>query len=113
MESIAGEVNALDKKNLSSFKKVYKKLSLGDFSEATKLDNLSYNIYFSSYKDVNVSFMRLADNYLFILHAYLGEFKLAANDEIFIKEALNDKEKVYDSQVDLRIDLKAAINRSA
>lgn len=113
LESIAGEVNALDKKNLSSFKKVYKKLSLGDFSEATKLDNLSYNIYFSSYKDVNVSFMRLADNYLFILHAYLGEFKLAANDEIFIKEALNDKEKVYDSQVDLRIDLKAAINRSA
>lgn len=113
LDSIIDEVNALDKKNLSCFKKVYKKLSLEDFSEATKLDNVTYNIYSSSYKDINISFMRLADKYLLILHVYLGEFKLNDGDEEFIEEVLTDKERVYDSQVDLRIGLKAAISRSA
>lgn len=113
LESITDEVNALNKRDLGAFKKIYKKLSLGDFSDVTKQEGASYNIYSSSCKDVNVSFMRLADNYLFILHVYLGEFKFNDNDDEFIREVLTDKEKVYDSQVSLRNSFKIAVNRSA
>ena len=113
LDSIVDEVNALDKKELSAFKKVYEKLILGDFSEVKRLENTSYNIYSSSYKDVNVSFMRLPDEYLMILHVYKNEDKFCDADEAFIKDVLLDKEKIFDSQSKLRSNFKIAINRSA
>ena len=113
LDSIVDEVNALDKKELSPFKKVYEKLILGDFSEVKRLENTSYNIYVSSYKDVNVSFMRLPDKFLMILHVYTNEDVFGEMDEMFIKEVLLDKEKVFASQSELRCKLKIAINRSA
>ena len=113
LDSIVDEVNALDKKELSAFKKVYEKLILGDFSEVKRLENTSYNIYSSSYKDINVSFMRLPDEYLMILHVYKNEDKFCDADEAFIKDVLLDKEKIFDSQGKLRGNLKIAINRSA
>ena len=113
LESIVDEVNALDKKELNAFKKVCEKLILGDFSEVKRLENTSYNIYVSSYKDVNVSFMRLPDKFLMILHVYTNEDVFGDMDEMFIKEVLLDKEKVFASQSELRGNLKIAINRSA
>ncbi len=113
LDSIVDEVNALDKKELSAFKKVYEKLILGDFSEVKRLENTSYNIYSSSYKDVNVSFMRLPDEYLMILHVYKNEDKFCDADEAFIKDVLLDKGKIFDSQSKLRSNFKIAINRSA
>lgn len=113
LDSIVDEVNALDKKELSAFKKVYEKLILGDFSEVKRLENTSYNIYSSSYKDINVSFMRLPDEYLMILHVYKNEDKFCDADEAFIKDVLLDKKKIFDSQGKLRSNLKIAINRSA
>ncbi len=113
LDSIVDEVNALDKKELSAFKKVYEKLILGDFSEVKRLENTSYNIYSSSYKDINVSFMRLPDEYLMILHVYKNEDKFCDADEAFIKDVLLDKKKIFDSQGKLRGNLKIAINRSA
>lgn len=113
LDSIVDEVNVLDKKELSAFKKVYEKLTLGDFSEVKRLENTSYNIYSSSYKDVNVSFMRLPDEYLMILHVYKNEDKFCDADEAFIKDVLLDKGKIFDSQSKLRSNLKIAINRSA
>ena len=113
LESIIDEVNALDKKELNAFKKVCEKLILGDFSEVKRLENTSYNIYVSSYKDVNVSFMRLPDKFLMILHVYTSEDEFGDMDEMFIKEVLLDKKKIFDSQSDLRCKLKVAINRSA
>lgn len=113
LDSIVDEVNALDKKELSAFKRVYEKLILGDFSEVKRLENTSYNIYSSSYKDINVSFMRLPDEYLMILHVYKNEDKFCDADEAFIKDVLLDKEKIFDSQGKLRGNLKIAINRSA
>ncbi len=113
LESIIDEVNALDKKELNAFKKVCEKLILGDFSEVKRLENTSYNIYVSSYKDVNVSFMRLPDKFLMILHVYTSEDEFGDMDEMFIKEVLLDKEKVFASQSELRCKLKVAINRSA
>ena len=113
LESIIDEVNALDKKELNAFKKVCEKLILGDFSEVKRLENTSYNIYVSSYKDVNVSFMRLLDKFLMILHVYTSEDEFGDMDEMFIKEVLLDKEKVFASQSELRGNLKIAINRSA
>ena len=113
LDSIVDEVNALDKKELSAFKKVYEKLILGDFSEVKRLENTSYNIYSSSYKDVNVSFMRLPDEYLMILHVYKSEDKFCDADEAFIKDVLLDKGKIFDSQSKLRSNFKIAINRSA
>ena len=113
LESIIDEVNALDKKELNAFKKVCEKLILGDFSEVKRLENTSYNIYVSSYKDVNVSFMRLPDKFLMILHVYTNEEVFGDMDEMFIKEVLLDKEKVFASQSELRGNLKIAINRSA
>ncbi len=113
LESIIDEVNALDKKELNAFKKVCEKLILGDFSEVKRLENTSYNIYVSSYKDVNVSFMRLPDKFLMILHVYTNEDVFGDMDEMFIKEVLLDKEKVFASQSELRGNLKIAINRSA
>lgn len=113
LDSIVDEVNALDKKELSAFKKIYEKLILGDFSEVKRLENTSYNIYSSSYKDINVSFMRLPDEYLMILHVYKNEDKFCDADEAFIKDVLLDKEKIFDSQSKLRSNLKIAINRSA
>ena len=113
LESIIDEVNALDKKELNAFKKVCEKLILGDFSEVKRLENTSYNIYVSSYKDVNVSFMRLPDKFLMILHVYTSEDEFDDMDEMFIKEVLLDKEKVFASQSELRCKLKVVINRSA
>lgn len=113
LESIIDEVNALDKKELNAFKKVCEKLILGDFSEVKRLENTSYNIYVSSYKDVNVSFMRLPDKFLMILHVYTSEDEFGDMDETFIKEVLLDKEKVFASQSELRCKLKVVINRSA
>ncbi len=113
LDSIVDEVNALDKKELSAFKKVYEKLILGDFSEVKRLENTSYNIYSSSYKDVNVSFMRLPDEYLMILHVYKNEDKFCDEDEAFIKDVLLDKGKIFDSQSKLRSNFNISINRSA
>ena len=113
LESIIDEVNALDKKELNAFKNVCEKLILGDFSEVKRLENTSYNIYVSSYKDVNISFMRLPDKFLMILHVYTNEEVFGNMDEMFIKEVLLDKEKVFASQSELRGNLKIAINRSA
>ena len=93
LESIIDEVNALDKKELNAFKKVCEQLILG--------------------KDVNVSFMRLPDKFLMILHVYTNEDVFGDMDEMFIKEVLLDKEKVFASQSELRGNLKIAINRSA
>ena len=113
LESVVDEVNELDKKRLNWFNKVYDRLILRDFSEVKKIEDSSYSIYSSSYRDVSVSFMRLQDDYLMILHVYLSENKLDAEDEAFIKEVLLDKEKIFDSQDELRSRIKMAINRSA
>lgn len=113
LDSIVNEVSSLDKKALHSFKKVYDKLCLGDFSDVSKVEGMDYNIYASKNGSLSVAFMRLAGGHTFILHIFMDSFLLSDNDKVFIKDVISNEDDIYQKQMDLRSKFNSALNRSA